>query len=519
MGGLWVHSDALDEGLSSVLESQNQSSYSISAIDEFDDISISAGKDDFVFDHLKTYRSKSSWSYHRSGNGNVGRPVFVPAHFDDRAGKFVKAHLIECGDYLRAVSCSFSDCETRKEDTRIKHSCGSLACPTCFRSVADNKAGLIVDHHQGLLSTFESEWEKMAYHKRFGDEKHIVFSPSQDGHGTVWLGPLLNKAGKDISSRRRKWSRSDIESDGMATLVRELRKILKESFANGFFPGTIVPHLERKKHFAPVAYHLNVHGQWSVCYDDDCQLEHEVFDDWVSCEDDECQLDHRWFYGPHVHFDGYGFIEPSKTFQARTGWSYKNIQNSGGRSTFATVGYLLKHSAMFHRVDDDGHVHRKRSYSHVSLFSNFYGGFLERSREVRPSVCESCGSPKCDYDLGVDDEVDYSHDLGIHNEVVIHGNYYVRIDGQVYPGFLRKAIEERAVQLSERRKFSDELRRCSRRLSVVGSKDKVFDDDSLFKLKDGKVLLGFNDPNVIFSHLKRVRHRRRYRPHPYVGVS
>lgn len=510
-------SDTLDEGLD-LGSTAESSTYSITSSTEFDDISIDASQNSFVFEHIKSFLPDFPWIYYRSGMGKVGRPRYIPARFDDRKGRYVAGHLQECGDLLSSVDCSFSQCESRKEDHRIRSSCGTLGCPVCFRSVADQKANVISEHHHNLKVVFESEWEKQACHKRFGEEKHFVFSPSQDGKGSVWLGPLLNKAGKDISKRRRRWSRAELEADGCAAMNRELRKILKESFDGQFYPGTIFWHMERKKHFASAPHHRNAYGNWSVCYDDDCQLEHEVFDDWVSCEDDDCQLEHIWVYGPHVHFDGYGYIEPSPSFYARTGWQYHKIPNTSGRSTFATAGYLLKHSALFERVDEDGRVHRKRSYSHVSLFSNYYGGFFERSRELKPSVCESCGSPKCDYELDDQGQVDYSHDLGIHDETVIHGNYYVKIDGQVYPEFLRKELAERSAVQAERRAFNEELKRSVVRLLVVGSRQKVWQDPSQFVLKDGRVLPGFSDPRNILSIFKTVKHRRRYRPHAFVGV-
>lgn len=516
MNGLCSPSDALDEGLAG---SQIPITYSITSSTEFDDISIDASQNGFVFEHIKTFLPDFPWIYHRSGTGKVGRPRYIPAHFDDRKGRFVAGHLQECGDILGSVDCSFSGCETRKEDHRIHSSCGTLGCPVCFRSVADLKANVVSEHQHNVKAVFESEWDKLAYHKRFGEEKHFVFSPSQDGKGSVWLGPLLNKAGKDISKRRRRWSRAELEADGCAAMNRELRRILKESFDGQFYPGTIIWHMERKKHFASAPHHRNAYGNWSVCYDDDCHLEHEVFDDWVSCEDDDCQLEHVWVYGPHVHFDGYGYIEPSPSFHARTGWQYHKIPNTSGRSTFATVGYLLKHSAIFERVDEDGKVHRRRSYSHVSLFSNRYCGFLERSRELKPSICKSCGSPKCKYETDEHDRVDYSHDLGIHNEVVVSGNYYVRIDGQVYPDFLRKSFDERASRSAERRAFANELKVSTRRLSVVGSKQKVWEDPSQFVLKDGRVLPGFRDPNIVLWRSRPPSHRRRYRPHAFVGVK
>lgn len=488
MLGLWVHSDALDEGPSLGSSAESSVLYPANVASKHD-ISILAGK------HQTDFR------YHRSGHGKEGIPVLIRERIDSRSGEVIPAHYVECGDFLRAVGCSFSQCESRKSPKIVPHQCGGLGCPVCFRAAAGEKARRADDRHVGLFDVYES----LGIH--LGNEKHIAFSPAQDGNGTVWLGPLKNRDGKDISSRRRKWTKAELVADGGATLLREYRKLLKESFRDGVFAGTSVFHMERKKHFASAPHHVNpLTGLMVICYDDDCQLPHDVYDDWLSCEDDDCELPHRWFYGPHVHFDGYGFVEDSLSFSSRTGWIYHNIPSKSGRSTFATIRYLLTHSALFERVDELGKVHRKQAYSYVGLFSAHRSGFFEDRRDKRPASCELCGSPVRQYGLTDDSLPDYSNDQGQQEELVVCGRYYVRIKGNVMPSYMAKDVEERALHRSELVAMRKE------------SKASVWGKEGLI-LGDGKLLEGFRDPDIVLWRSMPPSHRHRYRPHPFVGVK
>lgn len=51
-----------------------------------------------------------------------------------------------------------------------------------------------------------------------------------------------------------------------------------------------------------------------------------------------------WYLSPHFHGVGFGYIEPSDKFYARTGWIYKNIGlRDGPDSIKATISYTLTH--------------------------------------------------------------------------------------------------------------------------------------------------------------------------------
>ena len=412
-------------------------------------------------------------------------------------------HWADCGDGLFAIGCSFTQCETRKVP-RIAHvSCGRLVCPVCHLAVASRSAGDIEDRVLGMGTAFECAGHEMGgVNLNVGELKHLALSPHQDRNGTVWLGPLKDVNGRDVRSRRKKWTKDAVIRDGGRKLMRECRKVLADFAKDGFYAGVVVLHLERKKHFGPVRDHQDDSGRWVRCYDSDCELLHTCYDDWTSCEDDDCELVHRWFWGPHVHFDGYVFLERSDIFHEWTGWQYTNIEDEWGRNIFLTARYQLTHSAHFERIDEDGKVHRRQHYSYVGRFANRFGGLFVSRKKREPEMCEKCQSPVREYGLKPDSEVpDYTEDRGPHEVETMEGIYYVRLDGQIYPRILRDLVRSDAEHRKALVDFKAEYKR------------PVWAHDGLI-LGDGRILTGFNNPAVALSIYHRVEHRRRLKYHP-----
>ncbi|MCG2701584.1 hypothetical protein L6273_00400 [Candidatus Parcubacteria bacterium] len=125
-----------------------------------------------------------------------------------------------------------------------------------------------------------------------------------------------------------------------------------------------------------------------------------------------------WFYSPHFHVLGYGYlINSDKFYVVSGGWIYKN---KGVRNTVkGTISYLLTHSGL-------GYVEGIRVFHSVTWFGIFgYSRMVIKSvvRKVVYEQCEVCNADLHSYDVSYcNDKKDYSdrdnwQDLG----------YYVRV--------------------------------------------------------------------------------------------
>lgn len=413
-----------------------------------------------------------------------------------RAGKGIEGE--NCGNVLYAIACSSPACKTRKNPRLAHDHCDRLTCPVCLPEVAGRMAEKIEERLLGLAGAYEDAGKEIGgLNLSMGKPKHIVFSPEQDGRGTVWLG-----AGR----KRKRWSRDELEADGATQLLRECRRIMGEGAQDGFLGGAIILHMERKKHRGPVRDHQDATGRWVRCHDKDCQLEHDEYMDWTECEKDNCELEHRWFYGPHVHFIGYGYFQNSRDFHERTGWIYKRIQDRRERSVFLTARYQLTHSAHFDGYDGAGKVHRKQHYSFIGKFANMYGGLFITRATRTIEECEECQSPMHEYDLKPkSDDPDYDQCRGVHEVEEKEGIFYVRLDGMIYPANIRGRIEK---DIAYRKEVAEWKKQYDR---------SVWGPDGLV-LRDFTLLEGFRDPSRLIRRERSRRRRSRYEPRNVVMV-
>jgi len=254
--------------------------------------------------------------------------------------------------------------------TLAHHGCMKDTCPACYKPAIDKKARKVEKHLAGRVGLL-GELGIQA-----GKPKHIVFSPAQDRRGTVYLGK---------GRKKRAWTRAELEADGGRHMLRQLEKNLAESFQGGFYLGTLIPHMERKKH-----------------------------KDGTECEKDGCLREHTWVWGPHVHAVVYGFILESEAFHAKTGWMYKRIRDKGERDIYETVRYQLSHSAHFSRTDSKGRGRFTQAYLLVGQASRTRGGQLKIGSFLEGQTCEKCQAPLHKFAPSESDpcKADFEIDLG-----------------------------------------------------------------------------------------------------------
>jgi len=84
----------------------------------------------------------------------------------------------------------------------------------------------------------------------------------------------------------------------------------------------------------------------------------------------------QWYYSPHFHCIGFGWIENTKEIYNEAGWI---VKNKGVReSTFATFYYLLSHAGV------------KKGYHTLTWFGSLSYSKLKVEKEPNPDVCPLC---------------------------------------------------------------------------------------------------------------------------------
>jgi len=142
-----------------------------------------------------------------------------------------------------------------------------------------------------------------------------------------------------------------------------------------------------------------------------------------------------WYYSPHFHVLGYGYLVSADKFYEDTGWVYKN---KGVRNTVGgTVSYLLTHAGL-------GYVGDKRVFHCVTWFGIMGYSRMVIKSDTRRVVYEKC--PVCDaelhqYDVGYCEKSDYSdrdkwQDMGYYVHVVRVRTFMLR-------DYKRKGVQER----------------------------------------------------------------------------
>lgn len=166
--------------------------------------------------------------------------------------------------------------------------------------------------HEKFVIAVQKEMRKKAFDRKlpFGERRrfrpfHVVFSPPQD----------------------HKWDTAQDFIDDKNTAY-EIAK------AHGIDAGCLIPH----------PYRLRCKKCRSV-----------IPDHRKKCCNTKCgSKEFEWFFSPHFHCIGFGWLNWTKQDYEETRWVVKNLSdgNNGDRSVYATLRYLLSHCGVsrFHSL-------------------------------------------------------------------------------------------------------------------------------------------------------------------------
>jgi len=266
-----------------------------------------------------------------------------------------------CGEFVRALSCVDFGKNDKKHDRFIEmYSCHRPACPTCYESWALREAEKASDR---LL---QGQDLYRAGHKRV-EIRHLAFSPPPERHKHI---KML------------------IEQGHYNVYKHQSLEIIKNAGVDG---GLIVSHFWRNSQEK-----------------DDILSDNENQDPYNPPNDK-----YDWYFSPHFHVLGTGFLQNSDEFYNKTGWIYKNL---GERRSFKdTIYYLLTHCANHknhHAVTWFG------IFSYIKIVKDF------EETKIVTVPCQACGNDLHEYALDyswnkLDTlEPDWSQDLGIHQRKV-----------------------------------------------------------------------------------------------------
>lgn len=266
-----------------------------------------------------------------------------------------------CGEFVRALSCEDFGKDDKKHDRFIEtYSCHRPACPTCYESWAVREAEKASDR---LLQGQELY---RINHKRV-ELRHVVFSPPQSKHKHI---------------------KRMIEQGRYNVFKHESTEIIKKA---GFQGGMGTPHFWR-----------NSQEKDDILSDNETQNPYEPPNN-----------KYDWYFSPHFHVIGTGFLMDSDEFYEKTGWVYKNLGDR--RSIKDTIYYLLTHCA------------NHKNHHAVTWFGLFsYNKIVKDFEESRIVTvpCQACGKDIYEYALDYSwDKMDtlvpdWDHQLGVHQRKV-----------------------------------------------------------------------------------------------------
>jgi len=238
----------------------------------------------------------------------------------------------DCGQPKFTIACTAKTDKHRDATKRlVRKSCKSLTCPACYRSGASRAAKSIERRLEGL----HGEYLKAS--RNLGKPKHIVFSPPQN------LFTIQN-----------------FTTDGGKSAANQLIQLLDDYMRNGAYGGTVITHLERRKHH-----------------------------DGSECDHENCHKRHVWAWGPHFHYIGYGYMANSDYFHSATRWIYKRIEDNGQqRDIRSTAFYLLTHSANY--IDQATGQRKGQGYRMVGWMHNCKGGKQQVGHDLTSCPCPLC---------------------------------------------------------------------------------------------------------------------------------
>lgn len=244
-----------------------------------------------------------------------------------------------CGEFVRALSCEDFGKDNKKHDRFIEtYSCHRPGCPTCYESWALREA------EKATERLFEGQNLYRIAHKRI-ELRHLVFSPPQNKH----------KAIKQM-----------IEQGRYNVLKHQFIELMVKAGVKG---GLIVSHF------------------WRNSQEKDDILSDNNNQDPFNAPNDK----YDWYFSPHFHIIGSGFLMDSDEFFAKTGWIYKNLGDR--RSLKDTIYYLLTHCANHEK-------HHAVTWFGLFSYNKIVKDYEETINVTVP--CSACGKELHEY------EIDYS---------------------------------------------------------------------------------------------------------------
>ena len=266
-----------------------------------------------------------------------------------------------CGDVSGVKACPNGD----DKPVLLHNRCFRPECPICYDSWANRDAGHILDR----IESGECLYHKVG--KKLCRIRHYSFSPPQD-----WAVRLMNTVDgyKELRSEAVNIIKGEFSLPSWWWIDVPYTDIIKP---HGLSGGCIIFHSHRKKFVLGVPV---------------------------------------WYYSPHFHVVGYGYVMCADSFYRLTGWVYKN---KGVRNTvYGTIFYLLTHAGL-------GYVDDRRVFHCNTWFGVMGYSRMVIKSDVRKVVYEKCKVCAADlhlYDVGWCKKSDFSdrenwQDVG----------YYVRV--------------------------------------------------------------------------------------------
>lgn len=265
-----------------------------------------------------------------------------------------------CGEFVRALSCEDYEQDHKKHDRFIEtYSCHRPACPTCYESWALREAEKASERLLQGQELYNNS------HKRV-ELRHVVFSPPPQVH---------------------KYIKAIIKQDRYNVFKRESLEIIKKA---GIVGGLVVIHFWRNSH------------------ESDDILPDDIDQDYQKPPNNK----YDWYFSPHFHVIGSGYLIPAAEFHQKTCWIYKNLGER--RSVKDTIYYLLTHCANHEK-------HHAVTWFGLFSYNKIVIDFEDSKIVTVPCKCgKDLHEYALDYSWVTIDtlEPDWSQDLGVHQRKV-----------------------------------------------------------------------------------------------------
>jgi len=279
-----------------------------------------------------------------------------------------------CGEFVRALGCEDFGKDDLKHDRIIEtYSCHRPGCPECYESWANREADKAEERLLEGQKLYHEAGKKFAL-------KHVSFSPPPSEY-------------RDIKHM--------IEQGRYNVFKAIALGLIKKA---GVIGGCIVPHFWRQK------------GNSDDDFDDIDIYQNPYFS----------PKDGDWYFSPHFHVIGAGFMIPSDKFYNETGWVYNNLGKR--KSIKNTIFYALTHCANHKN-------HHALTWFGIYVYNQLTIDFIEFKNITVPcSACNSClHEYALDYSWNQLDtlEPDWEHDKGVHFRKVKIRHFKIRSTNSV----------------------------------------------------------------------------------------